>query len=152
MAKHFKEALAWQIKKCTQKNISIYLDYVIHVHDNSKPQVSHSKICLVDILEFICTNKTPTKKHTLRLLHYYADIFLEELPQQLPPTWKMDHQIKTLQDVAPYHYGTYQISDRELVGLNNQVDELILRGCIKPRVFTLWYYLYQNRMEDSESV
>jgi hypothetical protein len=42
-------------------------------------------------------------------LHEFEDIFLEEIPNSLPPIWEIKHQIQTSQPIKVTSLGTHLI-------------------------------------------
>jgi hypothetical protein len=62
----------------------------------------------------------------------YGTVLREELPQQMPPTRSVDHQIPLKPDMPPPFKGHFRLSQLELQELKRQLD-LLLKDCkIRP--------------------
>ena len=61
----------------------------------------------------------------------YPDVFPEELPS-MPPDHNIEFIIDLLPGIGPIAKRPYHISVDELAELKKQLDELILRGYIRP--------------------
>jgi hypothetical protein len=56
----------------------------------------------------------------------------EELPNELPPRRRVDHVIEVMLGVAPLTKAPYRMNHEELKELKVQLEELLVKGYIKP--------------------
>nr|GEU47554.1 reverse transcriptase domain-containing protein [Tanacetum cinerariifolium] len=63
----------------------------------------------------------------------FPDVFLEDLPG-LPPIRQVEFQINLIPGTAPVACVTYRLAPLEMQELSNQLQELIDRGIIRPRL------------------
>ena len=68
----------------------------------------------------------------MTLVDSFADVFLEELPNGLPPERHVDHSIPTEKDAKIPAQKLYRLSSYELGELKKQLNELISKGWIQP--------------------
>jgi len=67
-----------------------------------------------------------------QVLEEFPDVMLEELPEDLPPRRRVDHAIEVMPRVAPLAKAPYRMSHDELKELKVQLEELFMKGYIKP--------------------
>lgn len=67
-----------------------------------------------------------------RVLGPYKDVFPDELPVGLPPSREVDHRIELVPGAVPTSRPTFRLSERELVELKKQLEELTKSGFIQP--------------------
>ena len=68
------------------------------------------------------------------LLAKYQDVFLEELPAELPPQRNIDHHIRLTPDSSPPWRPIYQMSPVELEAMCKELDKLLANRSIEPSV------------------
>ena len=66
------------------------------------------------------------------LLTKYSDVFPEELPNQLPPSRSVDHEIQVEVGTKPPSRPAYRPPRPEIDELQKQLTELLRRGFIEP--------------------
>jgi hypothetical protein len=67
-----------------------------------------------------------------QLLKSFRDVFPEELPAGLPPSREVDHKIELVAGSTPPSRPTFRLSEKELVELKKQLEELVKAGFIQP--------------------
>jgi len=67
-----------------------------------------------------------------QILEEFLDVMPEELPEDLPPRRRVDHEIEMVLGVAPLTKAPYRMSHEELKELKVQLEELFAKGYIKP--------------------
>ena len=55
----------------------------------------------------------------------------EDLPNELPPRWEVDHKIEVKSENEPPSKAPYRLSQKELEELKSQLDELLAKGYIR---------------------
>ncbi|KAG6627028.1 hypothetical protein CIPAW_15G094100 [Carya illinoinensis] len=75
---------------------------------------------------------SPPPKEIQRVLRDYEDVMPPELPKQLPPRRKVDHQIELEPGAKPPAKAPYRMSPLELEELRRQLKELLDAGFIQP--------------------
>jgi hypothetical protein len=78
------------------------------------------------------TNVVTSSKCIRQVLEKFSDALPEELPKDLPSRRQVDHVIKVMPRVAPLTKAPYQMSHEELKELKVQLEELLVKGYIKP--------------------
>lgn len=68
----------------------------------------------------------------MELLQKYADVFPTEIPAELPPMKDVQHAIDLIAGLVIQHRLAYRMSLREHKELQQQVEELILKGLVRP--------------------
>jgi Reverse transcriptase (RNA-dependent DNA polymerase) len=66
------------------------------------------------------------------LLQGYKDIFPEDLPSGLPPKRSVERKIDLVRGSEPVKIPIYKISTEELTEVKKQVDDLLMKGFIRP--------------------
>src|SRR3954466_1707421 len=64
----------------------------------------------------------------------FADVFLTELPNQLPPQRKIDHSIDLIPGAEPPSRPTYRLLYVEMNELKKQLSDLLEKGFIRPSI------------------
>ncbi len=67
-----------------------------------------------------------------QVLDELLDVMPKELPEELPPRRRVDHVIEVMLGVAPPAKAPYRMSHEELRELKVQLEELFMKGYIKP--------------------
>jgi len=81
----------------------------------------------------------PPDPRAQEILEKYADVFPDDLPNEIPPERAVDHRIDLLPDSAPVSKPTYKMSLVEMDELRRQLDDLLERGFIRPKLVALWF-------------
>ncbi|MEI7578386.1 MAG: retropepsin-like aspartic protease, partial [Armatimonadota bacterium] len=68
------------------------------------------------------------------VLKDFADVFPENLPNELPPSRAIDFEIELEPGHTPPSRPTYRLSSEELAELKKTLDDLLSRGFIQPNV------------------
>ena len=66
-----------------------------------------------------------------RTLASFADVFPSELPAGLPPSREVDHRIELIPGAVPPSRPTFRLSEKELIELKVQLEELTKSGFIQ---------------------
>ena len=101
-----------QMKRCARKGHKIFLVHLMEVENETKD------------------NEFDTKGVTISLDNF-KDIFPEEL-NELPPMREVDHAIELVADVALIAKSPYRHSLAQSVELENQINDLLNKGYIRP--------------------
>ncbi len=93
-------------------------------------------MCVMWVLDE-CEPKEVTKlvtsaKCIKQVLEEFLDVMPEDLPEDLPPKKRINHAIEVVPRVAPPAKAPYRMSHEELKELKVQLEELLLKGYIKP--------------------
>jgi hypothetical protein len=93
-------------------------------------------ICVMWVLNE-CEPKEATElvtstKCIKRVLEEFPHVMLEELPEDLPLRSRVDHAIEVMLEVAPPAKAPYRMRHEELKELKVQLEELLVKGYIKP--------------------
>jgi hypothetical protein len=67
-----------------------------------------------------------------KVLSSFRDVFPDELPAGLPPSREVDHRIELTPGATPPSRPTFRLSEKELVELKKQLEELVKAGFIQP--------------------
>ncbi|KAL3686374.1 hypothetical protein R1sor_008948 [Riccia sorocarpa] len=62
------------------------------------------------------------------ILSEYSDVLTDELPEELPPRWEVDHKIELVPGSAPPSKAAYRLNQPEMLELKRQLAELMERG------------------------
>ena len=117
-----------QLTKQARKGL---IEYAIAVY----PNIIHDAIALHSISS---SSSTPTASHDpleevrQQVLQLFRDVFPDELPAGLPPSREVDHRIELVPGSSPPSRPTFRLSERELVELKKQLEELVKAGFIRP--------------------
>ena len=65
------------------------------------------------------------------VLKRYQDVMPEDLPNEFPPRWEVDHKIEVRPGTEPPSKTPYRLSQKELEELKSQWDELLAKGYIR---------------------
>ena len=65
------------------------------------------------------------------MIDEFADVFLEDLPDQLLPMYDIQHAIDLVRGASHPNLPHYRMNPTEHVELKRQVDELLEKGFIK---------------------
>ena len=106
-----RQISAMQLKKCMRKGCKLYA------------------VRVVDLL--LNVGQTQVKYHTL--LSKFRDVFPEEI-LGLPPQREIDFSIEIVPGSAPVSKIPYRMSIPELTELKIQLQELLVKGYIRPNV------------------
>jgi len=79
------------------------------------------------------TKLVTSAKCIRRVLEEFPDVMPEELPEDLPPRRRVDHAIEVMPGVEPLAKAPYRMSHEELKELKVQLEELLVKGYIKPK-------------------
>ncbi len=78
------------------------------------------------------TKLVTSAKCIKQVLEEFPNVMLEELPENLPLRRRVDHAIEVVPGVAPLAKAPYRMSHEELKELKVQLEELLVKGYIKP--------------------
>jgi hypothetical protein len=78
------------------------------------------------------TNLVNPLKCVKKMLDEFPNVMPKDLPYELPPKRQVDHAIKVMSKVAPPAQAPYQMSNEDLEELEVQLEELLMKGYIKP--------------------
>ena len=78
------------------------------------------------------TMPTGSSADMVRMRSEFADVFPEELPEELPPWRDVNHKIKVLPGQTPPSQPPYRLSEFEERELHKQIADLLRRGLIEP--------------------
>jgi len=96
----------------------------------------YGMLCVMHVLDEFepkeTTNLVNSPKCLKRVLDEFMDVMPEELPNELPPKRRVDHAIEVIPGVAPPAKAPYRMSHEELKELKVQLEELFVKGYIKP--------------------
>jgi hypothetical protein len=67
----------------------------------------------------------------------FPDVLPKDLPG-MPPVRKVEFAIELIPNTASITKRAYRVSGLELVELKKQIDELLVKGYIRPRVCLVW--------------
>jgi hypothetical protein len=76
-------------------------------------------------------SKEPDSLKIIKVVSEFPDVFPEDLPG-MPPERKVEFAIELLPGTAPISKRAYRVSEPELVELKKQIDELSVKGYIRP--------------------
>ena len=82
-------------------------------------------------------NSNPPAINLQPIIDKYADVFLTELPAELPPIRAVEHEITLEAGEPPPFKGIYRMSETELTELRRLLEELQSKGFIRPSVSPL---------------
>jgi len=68
------------------------------------------------------------------MIDEFADVFLEDLPDQLPPMCDIQRTIDLVPKASLSNLPHYRMNPTEHAELNRQVDELLEKGFIKESI------------------
>jgi hypothetical protein len=111
---HFMLGKAWE-KECVG---GVGMMCVMRVLDEYEPEEA--------------TKLVTSPKCIKQVLEEFPDVMLEELLEDLPPRRRIDHAIEVMPGVAPPAKAPYRMSHEELKELKVQLEELLMKGYIKP--------------------
>ena len=66
-------------------------------------------------------------KYVEDVLKRYLDVMPEDIPNELPPRWEVDHKIKVKSETESPSKAPYHFSQKELKELKSQLDELLAK-------------------------
>ncbi len=96
----------------------------------------YGMLCVMQVLDEFepkeATNLVASPKCIKWVLEEFPDVMPEELFDDLPPKRQVDHAIEVMLGMAPPSKGPYQMSHEELKELKVQLEELLMKGYIKP--------------------
>jgi hypothetical protein len=78
------------------------------------------------------TKLVTSPKCIKRVLEEFPNVMPNELPEDLPPRRRVDHAIEMMSGVAHSAKAPYRMSHEELKELKVQLEELLIKGYIKP--------------------
>jgi hypothetical protein len=78
------------------------------------------------------TTTAPESDRCKELKSEFPDIFLQDLPSQLPPDRGMPFKIETDPGATPVNRSIYRLSPSELEELRRTLDDLLAKGFIRP--------------------
>jgi hypothetical protein len=111
---HFMLGKAWE-KECVG---GVGMMCVMRVLDEYEPKEA--------------TKLVTSPKCIKQVLEEFPDVMLEELPKDLPPRKQVDHVIEVMPRVAHSTKAPYRMSHEELKEFKVQLEELLMKGYIKP--------------------
>ena len=74
----------------------------------------------------------PLESERQQLMRTFRHVFPDELPAGLPPSREVDHKIELVPGSVPPSRPTFRLSEKELVELKKQLEELVKAGFIRP--------------------
>ncbi len=93
-------------------------------------------MCVMQVLDEYepkeVTKLVTSPKCIKQVLEEFPDVMPEELPEDLPSRRRIDHVIEVMPGVAPPAKAPYRMSHEELKELKVQLEELLMKGYIKP--------------------
>jgi hypothetical protein len=90
-------------------------------------------ICVLDEFEpKETTNLVSFPKGVKQILDEFPNVMLKKLFDKLPPRRQIDHVIEVMPGVAPLAKAPYRMNHEELKELKVQLEELLVKGYIKP--------------------
>jgi hypothetical protein len=96
----------------------------------------YGMLCVMMVLDELepkeATNLVTSPKCIQRVLEKFPDVMPEELLDDLPLRRRVDHAIKVMPGVTPPAKAPYRMSHEELKQLKVQLEELFMKGYIKP--------------------
>lgn len=112
------------------KHTEVYLTFVYPSEESTNGSSSSSHSCS----SLAAREQEPTRATAEReyIEQEYADIFRDQLPNQLPPSRALDHRIDLVPGSTPPNRATYRMSPKELDELKRQLNELVEHGFIQP--------------------
>jgi hypothetical protein len=78
------------------------------------------------------TKLVTSAKCIKQILEEFPDVMPEELPEDLPSRRRVDHAMEVVPGMAPPAKAPYRMSHEELKELKVQLEELLVKGYIKP--------------------
>ena len=66
------------------------------------------------------------------VLDEFWDVLTNELPEDLPLVWEVDHKIELVPGAEPQNKVSYRLNQNKLVELKMQLTELLARGYVRP--------------------
>src|SRR5277367_2289641 len=94
---------------------------------------SNEELFAICATEIETTSKEPSKTpEEKNLLEEFVNVFLETLPNQLPPQRKIDHAIELVPGAEPPLRPTYRLLYLEMDELKKQLTDLLAKGFIRP--------------------
>jgi hypothetical protein len=98
------------------------------------PDTIHEATELYAIDTSTSSNASPDPLEVLRrqVLQQFREVFPAELPAGLPPSREVDHKIELVPGASPPSRPTFRLSEKELVELKKQLEELVKAGFIRP--------------------
>ncbi len=78
------------------------------------------------------TKLVTSAKCIKQVLEEFSDVMPKDLLEDLPPRRRVDHAIEVMPGVAPPAKAPYRMSHEELKELKVQLEELLIKGYIKP--------------------
>jgi len=96
----------------------------------------YGMMCVMGVLDEFelkeATKLVTSSECIRRVLKEFLDVMLEELLEDLPWRRRIDHVIEVMSRVAPPAKAPYRMSHEELKELKVQLEELLVKGYIKP--------------------
>jgi hypothetical protein len=96
----------------------------------------YGMMCVMRVLDEFepeeATKLVTSAKCIKQVLEEFPDVMPEELPENLPPKRRVDHAIEVIPGVEPPAKAPYRMSHEELKKLKVQLEELLVKGYIKP--------------------
>jgi len=96
----------------------------------------YGMLCVMQMLEEFepkeATNLVGSPKCIKRVLDEFPHVMPKELLDELPPRKRVDHAIEVISGVAPSAKAPYRMNHEELKELKVQLEELLVKGYIKP--------------------
>jgi len=97
---------------------------------------SFGMMCVMRVLDEYepkeATKLVTSPKCIKQVLEEFPDVMPKELLEDLPPRRRVDHAIEVMPGVAPPAKAPYRMSHEELKELKVQLEELLMKGYIKP--------------------
>jgi len=78
------------------------------------------------------TKLVTSPKCIKQVLEKFPNVMPKKLPEDLPPRRRVDHAIEVMSGVAPPAKAPYRMNHEELKELKVQLEELLVKGYIKP--------------------
>ncbi len=97
-------------------------------------------LCVMRVLDEFepkeATKVVSLHNYIKQVLEEFPDVMPEELPDELPPRRQVDHAIEVMSGMAPPAKAPYRMNHDELKELQVQLEELFVKGYIKPNKST----------------
>lgn len=108
-------------------------DYLSNVTSMLRADTLVRKGCEAFLVYVSIFDSKGPSKGDVRTVKELLDVFFEELPR-LPPDREVEFSIEVLPGTALMSIAPYRMAPKEIVKLKAQIQELLDRGFIRPRV------------------
>jgi hypothetical protein len=119
-------------KQLVKQNRKGLVDYAVAVYPNIIHNVVTALNSISDSSSSTQAASDPLEVVRQQVLKLFRDVFPDELPAGLPPSREVDHRIELVPGATPPSRPTFRLSEKELVELKKQLEELVKAGFIRP--------------------